>query len=698
MMNIKFKIIFFIFVISLSFFFFFLGFNFSNPTNTDWLRTQDLISYQDAWNFYKNDDWRFPIGRIPNYGIEIGNSIVYADIIPIFAIFFKSLKNFLFFNFQYYSIWIFLSIFLQCYIAFLIIFKFTKSYNYSILGSIFFVISPVFISRLGMHIALASHWLILFAFYIETLNKKKDLLRNLNILLSLSIHFSLTIIITIIHYIFKVNQLFNKEKRLKFFLDSSLLLIFSFLIMYILGYFEIPPYDGLGGGYGYFAFNLNSFFNPLNTINDLNNSWSILIPALEFPRGHYEGFAYLGLSGILFFLLFLLSFFVRKNGFIFNKKKIVFISLVFLTSATTHQIYFSENLLVSFSLNNYVYGLLGIIRASGRMIWPLYYLIFIIGIIFIFKNFNKTKSMSILTVLLLIQIVDLIPGFSNFYNGKIYQYNHKLKDEIWSILPKHYENVKVLERKNNSDLYKMMPDYLGRNNFKKTDIFNAARLDRQKLKEGSYLTTKEFSEGYIDEKSFYLTIYKQQAIIMKKIFENKKNYHFYNRDGIWILTNKELLKKNEDELKKFRDLKPQFLEFNKKVKINFDLNNGYQGLGWATLSTDGIQSVGYLSSIIFSIDKKKCNNINDLNIYFNLNEKLHIKEKFEIEVFINKNFYDKIDLKKINNKYFPINIDCKENNYLIEFHTLNPVSLRETKKNLNAEKLGFGINYIQLKN
>ena len=88
MMNIKLKIIFFIFVISLSFFFFFLGFNFSNPTNTDWLRTQDLISYQDAWNFYKNDDWRFPIGRIPNYGIEIRkfNSLrrYYSNICNIF--------------------------------------------------------------------------------------------------------------------------------------------------------------------------------------------------------------------------------------------------------------------------------------------------------------------------------------------------------------------------------------------------------------------------------------------------------------------------------------------------------------------------------------------------------------------------------------------------------------------------------------
>ena len=61
---------------------------------------------------------------------------------------------------------------------------------------------------------------------------------------------------------------------------------------------------------------------------------------------------------------------------LFSIKKIVFISLVFLISATTHQIYFSENLLVSFSLNNYVYGLLGLLE-SGRMIWPLYYLIFL---------------------------------------------------------------------------------------------------------------------------------------------------------------------------------------------------------------------------------------------------------------------------------------------------------------------------------
>ena len=48
--------------------------------------------------------------------------------------------------------------------------------------------------------------------------------------------------------------------------------------------------------------------------------------------------------------------------------------------------------LFSFSLNDYLYGLLGINRASGTMIWPIYYLIFITGIIYIFRYFSEKKS------------------------------------------------------------------------------------------------------------------------------------------------------------------------------------------------------------------------------------------------------------------------------------------------------------------
>ena len=155
-----------IFVISSLIYFIFLGFHYSNPSNSNWLTTGDLISYQEGWNFFKKDNWRFPIGSLPNYGIDAGNSIVYADIIPLLAIIFKLFRSLTSDNFQYFSLWIFLSIFLQLFISYIIIFKSTENFLYSIIGSIFFAISPLFLQRLGIHIALASHWLILFSFYL----------------------------------------------------------------------------------------------------------------------------------------------------------------------------------------------------------------------------------------------------------------------------------------------------------------------------------------------------------------------------------------------------------------------------------------------------------------------------------------------------------------------------------------------------
>ena len=101
-----------IFLISLVVFLFFLGFSYSNPFNSNWLTSGDLTAYLDGWHFFKKDVWRFPIGSLPNYGVNAGNSIVYSDIIPFFAIIFKVFRGVLSNDFQYFSLWIFLSVFL----------------------------------------------------------------------------------------------------------------------------------------------------------------------------------------------------------------------------------------------------------------------------------------------------------------------------------------------------------------------------------------------------------------------------------------------------------------------------------------------------------------------------------------------------------------------------------------------------------
>ena len=54
--------------------------------NTEWLHDgNESAAEQLAWYFFKNDIWRFPPGINPNYGDELGSSIIFADLIPILA-------------------------------------------------------------------------------------------------------------------------------------------------------------------------------------------------------------------------------------------------------------------------------------------------------------------------------------------------------------------------------------------------------------------------------------------------------------------------------------------------------------------------------------------------------------------------------------------------------------------------------------
>ena len=150
--------------------------------STERLFTGESSQHQLGWHFIKNDIWRFPLGNNPNYGDEFSNSIVFSDAIPILALFFKSLKSFIPGSFQFFSFWYFICFFLQLFFSFIIIKKFTGSDLYSVIGSIFFLISPIFLYRVAVHVALASQWLLLFALYLG-FTKKIDKAKLLWILL-----------------------------------------------------------------------------------------------------------------------------------------------------------------------------------------------------------------------------------------------------------------------------------------------------------------------------------------------------------------------------------------------------------------------------------------------------------------------------------------------------------------------------------
>ena len=80
---------------------------------------------------------------------------------------------------------------------------------------------------------------------------------------------------------------------------------------------------------------------------------------------------------------------------------------------------FSTNLsfgsieILNIELNKYLYGLLSTIRSSGRFIWIVAYLIIIFGIVTIYYRLPTYKYLIVLTLLLFVQIIDIIPGIKS---------------------------------------------------------------------------------------------------------------------------------------------------------------------------------------------------------------------------------------------------------------------------------------------
>ena len=693
---------FFIIIIATISWCYLLGLDFINPSNSEWLYLGDLSQYQLGWKFFRDDIWRFPIGSNPNLGIYFDGSVVFSDSIPIFAIFFKLIKNFLPENFQYFSIWILVCIYLQLFFSFKIIFKFTNNLGYSLIGSLFFIFSTIFLNRSGIHLSLMGQWILLSGIYIETINNKsKPLYQTLNILLSVVIHFYFTIILILFYIFIKIYNIFKKEIKLTDVIkEFFLLIILTVILMYIVGYFTIQLDDGLGGGYGYYNFNLNSFFNPLGSNYVESFNWSQFFQQKKYQNGEYEGFSYLGITGLFFLFLFFVNFFLKKDLIFFDRYKILTVSLLFLVLATSNNVNFGENNIFLLPINNLFYALLSSIRASGRLIWLVYYLIFIIGIILIYKFFEKKKPIIIISILFFIQIVDINPGLLKYNSGSQYvdmKNNNKMKDKIWKDLSKNFEIIRTLEPENNSMMYHKLSRYLLNENFKKTDIAYLARVNRESIVLKKYELVRLFNQK--DIQIFKNTIFVSQNInFVKSIYELYSNtLYYYYRDAFWLISIKPLEKdyKNKNNI-----------IISKMYKINLDRlnkidlsneNDSPEAMGWER--NNKIKSLilnGYFSSLLLNIEGKKCHKNSKIKFLIDKYYK-NQNEPINLNIVINNNKKKMIQIENTINNELIMNFNCKVNSKnKIEFNIENPKSLYDLKKGLNRNKRSIILNSIEI--
>ena len=674
------------FFISLIFVGYIIGYKNLIPTETEWIfTTGDLISYYLPLYFYNSSGWSLNILENSNYGLEIYHNMFFYDTIkflnPIFKIFSKVFHS----NFQYVSSWQVLNILLQGFFSYKIIYYKTDSKNYSFVSSLFFISTPFFLDRLFIHTFVGSHWLILWSIYLIIKNDIRKSLLKWSLLLFLSVFINIYISLIIILYLYIYFFFLVSFKKL--FLKKIILLYLYFSFLFILflawaGFFSINIVNFPEYGFGHYKSNILTFFDNDGGISNLK--WSrILININNFP-GEEEGFAYLGFS--IYLLIGYLLFHLNYNDLI-NKSKIFYVIVIifFLLLSFTHKISFGSNLLLDIPLNQYVFGVLSFVRASGRFIWVPAYLILIFLFIYLHKvTINKRPLIPILFVLLGFQIFDQKIAILELKNKFIFDKEKNFEEEIlWKQVSKNYKYFRTSLVLADPEGVSINGKIMERNKFEGTNIVYFARADRKKLAQSRYETFENISNKDLDINSVYW-IHPDHLNHFIYLYENDQNFlifefngHKYiikKKDNANILFNKSLLKLNLPEIKFNTMLIPE----NNKL---------FFGLGWFTKGT--FWSDGPRSSLFFY----EMQNLKKINLeveIFNYNKNTIDNYEF----YLNKNLIRNFKVIKKNSSYIielPINYYYQNKVNHLQFINKNRITRADISIYPDPRLLGFRI-------
>lgn len=432
-----------------------------NPTYVDWIYVSgtDLFQHQNGWEWFRQEAWRLPLGSIQAFGYPFGTTVSFTDSIPLFAFVFRLFSFLLPPDFQYLGLWILVSLMGQFFFGMLIVGEFTKSYIKMILGASLLVLSPVLINRVFFHNSLTAQWILLAGIWFILVEYRRKLWRGAWLLL-----FSISLLI---HLYFVVMLLplwaislwlrFSRDKQPKaIIVDILAVTVVGLFISFLIGLFSLSLGDLLGEGYGFYSWNLNGFINP--------GEYSAVLPGLPLgTEGQTEGFSYLGLGNLI--LLPLGLFFFLKEGRLTKAWKlmvpVLLVCLLFLLFALSNRAFANQHSLWDFQLPKKIEISFALFRASGRFIWPVYYMIVLFSLLNLVEK--KNWVIPILLGALLLQFFDLQPLISSKHIPASLRYQSPLQSEFWNEAAQVNQHVVLLPAAKAHSIYQPFSLYARKN-------------------------------------------------------------------------------------------------------------------------------------------------------------------------------------------------------------------------------------------
>lgn len=661
----------------LALFFSIAGYQILRPTNILWITGEDPVQHYLGWALYRFSQWSQPLGLNPNFGLDIGASIIYSDSIPILAILFKAVNPLLTDYFQYFGLWILLCLVLQFVFAWKLLSIFSNEVLFKVGGLLLISISPSMLARIGLHNSLVGHFLLLAAFYLYLTPQKLakvDLRWFYLVPLAAVIHLYLFLMVWGIWFAHLVDE--RSAKGVKHVLVEFIgINTLSFILLWQAGIFSMPLGSNsiIGyGGYGGFP------LNPLGML--VATDWSVLENYFQLKNYAIANFNYLGL-GVMLLLAASLIVTMPKVALIKSKLKdkygLISILIIYLLIAISNNINIGTYQ-ISFELPISINRMMGFVRAGDRFIWPVIYAS-IISALWLLSAIPPRRKVSYLVFLMgAFQIVDVSGGLERIQkelNTPRAAIDHKLQSPIWNLLGQNYSRVYLVPNKNQALNWEVFAAFSAKHKI----ATNAVYLARGNLVAEAAANDGIISglaAGNFDPNAIYIVGDWRNNLQLPSIKFNPRKDLLVNVDGFNIFAPgwfkcKPCVESNYQ--RSLLNIKPGIVS---GKKIYFDsLGEGKNFLlnGWGISEGWGVWSIGHSSELVFPIHQEVPTTlIAEVDALVN-----HIHPSQQVSIYVNNYLLETVKLNKSRSNLMRISLPkkyLKGDYFIIKFVYADPVS------------------------
>jgi hypothetical protein len=400
-----------------------------DPANIAWLQVNDPATYYLSWAFFRATPWGWPPASNPLFGLEIASTIFFTDVVPLMALAMKATIAPAAGPWQYHGVWLLLCFALQGVFAQRIAALFVTDRACRLMVVALACTAPVLLWRLNGphaqtgHYALAGQWLLLAAGWLWVVLGTVAALVHPYLLVMVLAGWAA--------------DLLRRGWRFALLPEAAAMATGVAGGLWLAGFQALPGGGLAEPGFGLYRANLLTLIQP--------QGWSLLLGGGRWGGGEYEGFGYLGLGGTLALLVALWA--VRRDPpRLPARGRWPLLAAVLLLAgfAVSNVVMLGPFTLASIPLPAQAEPLAAMFRASGRMVWPLHYLV-LLGTAIVVARRIGPRAPLVLGLLLAVQVADGVRGWLPIAaSARIAgaAWTTPLESPFWAQAASHYQRLR----------------------------------------------------------------------------------------------------------------------------------------------------------------------------------------------------------------------------------------------------------------